>query len=191
MFQCPIWMPECRRNDVLNRAASPIGESHLCLCVLSARARAPADNPGCCGNDVACMSLDSEYSSKIKHLHEVVKIYDDVPTFLESIRDVPRSVLRLYAAHFCLSKVHNGGFLRSARNAPFGVAATSPRSTSAKRINGGSFPFKRPIHRRRDFRKSVTLAGLFRVTGNAVWSAAVLQAKSEDSGWVCANVSGL
>jgi hypothetical protein len=63
-------------------------------------------------DDVACMSQESEYSSKIKDLYEVVKIYDDVPTFLESTKDVPHSVLLLYAAHFCLSEVHNGGFLQ-------------------------------------------------------------------------------
>jgi hypothetical protein len=32
------------------------------------------------------MSQELKYSSKIEHL---VKIYDDVPTFLESIKDVP------------------------------------------------------------------------------------------------------
>ena len=30
------------------------------------------------------------------------------------------------------------------------TTGTSPRSTSAKRTNGGSFPFKRPIHLRHD-----------------------------------------
>lgn len=58
------------------------------------------------------MGQETEYSSKIKHLYEVVKIYGDVPSFLESIRDVPRPLLFLYAAHFCLSEVHNGGFLQ-------------------------------------------------------------------------------
>jgi Domain of unknown function (DUF4375) len=58
------------------------------------------------------MSQEPEYSSKIKHLFEVVKIYDDVPTFLESIEGVPHPLLVLYAAHFCLSEVHNGGFLQ-------------------------------------------------------------------------------
>jgi len=58
------------------------------------------------------MPQELEYSSKIKHLFEVVKIYDDVPTFLESIKDVPHPLLLLYATHFCLSEVHNGGFLQ-------------------------------------------------------------------------------
>lgn len=58
------------------------------------------------------MSQEPEYSSKIKHLFEVVKNYEDVPTFLQSIKDVRRPLLLLYAAHFCLSEVHNGGFLQ-------------------------------------------------------------------------------
>lgn len=63
-----------------------------------------------------CMAQELEYSSKIKHLFEVVTIYDDVPTFLESIKDVPNPLLLLYAAHFCLSEVHNGGFLQLSWN---------------------------------------------------------------------------
>jgi hypothetical protein len=47
------------------------------------------------------------------------------------------------------------------------MTGTSPRFTSAGRINGGSFPFKRPIHPRRDLLSSLSLlAGLSRLTGN-------------------------
>lgn len=58
------------------------------------------------------MGRQPEYSSKISHLSDVVKIYGDVPAFLESIRDVTHPLLLLYAAHFCLAEVHNGGFLQ-------------------------------------------------------------------------------
>lgn len=63
------------------------------------------------------MVQDSGYSSKIAHIFDVVEIYGDVPTFIDSIKDVPRSLLILYAAHFCLSEVHNGGFLQLFWNA--------------------------------------------------------------------------
>lgn len=58
------------------------------------------------------MSEEAEYSSRIDHLFEAVNIYDGVPDFFESIKNVPRPILLLYAAHFCLSEVHNGGFLQ-------------------------------------------------------------------------------
>jgi hypothetical protein len=53
-----------------------------------------------------------EYSSKIQHLFGKVNIYDGVSSFFESVEDVPHPLLLLYAAHFCLSELHNGGFLQ-------------------------------------------------------------------------------
>jgi Domain of unknown function (DUF4375) len=41
---------------------------------------------------------------------------DSPASFFASIADVPRPVLLLYAAHFCLSEVHNGGFLQFFKN---------------------------------------------------------------------------
>lgn len=58
------------------------------------------------------MEKETEYSSKIEHLFEVVKIDGDVESFFESIKNVQSPLLRLFAAHFCLSEVHNGGFLQ-------------------------------------------------------------------------------
>ena len=58
------------------------------------------------------MAQEEEYSSKIEHLFEKVNIYDGVESFFASIKDVSRPMLLLYAAHFCLSEVHNGGFLQ-------------------------------------------------------------------------------
>ncbi len=37
---------------------------------------------------------------------------DSPEKFLKSLRRVPRPALLLYASHFCLSEVHNGGFLQ-------------------------------------------------------------------------------
>jgi hypothetical protein len=58
------------------------------------------------------MPHQPEYSSKIQHLFDKVNIYDDVSSFFESISDVPHPLLLLYAAHFCLSELRNGGFLQ-------------------------------------------------------------------------------
>lgn len=58
------------------------------------------------------MPHQPEYSSKIQHLFDKVNIYGDVSSFFESISDVPHPLLLLYAAHFCLSELDNGGFLQ-------------------------------------------------------------------------------
>jgi hypothetical protein len=58
------------------------------------------------------MPQEREYASKIEPLFQKVNIYEDVPSFLASIKDLHYPLLLLYAAHFCLSEVHNGGFLQ-------------------------------------------------------------------------------
>jgi Domain of unknown function (DUF4375) len=58
------------------------------------------------------MQEEREYSSKIQPLFQKVKIHGDVQSFLASIKDLHRPSLLLYAAHFCLCEVHNGGFLQ-------------------------------------------------------------------------------
>lgn len=52
------------------------------------------------------------YSAKIAPLFGRVKTYGGVPEFWLSIEGVSRPLLLLYAAHFCLSEIHNGGFLQ-------------------------------------------------------------------------------
>lgn len=102
------------------------------------------------------MPQEDEYSPKIQHLFDKVNIYDHLPSFLASIKDVPRPLLLLYAAHFCLSEVHNGGFLQLFWNStgvlvPYavegfealGMAKLSATFASAAAMLGSPYPQER------------------------------------------------
>ena len=52
------------------------------------------------------------YWSLVEAIYEKVDIYNGSQGFLASIALVPRPLGILYAAHFCLSEVQNGGFLQ-------------------------------------------------------------------------------
>jgi hypothetical protein len=59
---------------------------------------------------------------------EAINIYSDPGTLAESIVDILRHVVLLYAAHMCQSEVHNGGFLQLFWNStgiivPYGIEA--------------------------------------------------------------------
>jgi hypothetical protein len=53
----------------------------------------------------------SSYWDLVEPLFNRIDI-DDPEKYFVSITGVPRPVLLLYAAHFCLAEVHNGGFLQ-------------------------------------------------------------------------------
>jgi len=55
---------------------------------------------------------EKTYWNAIEPTFEVVNIYDGPEKFLASIADLPRAMVIVYAAHFCLSEVHNGGLLQ-------------------------------------------------------------------------------
>jgi hypothetical protein len=52
------------------------------------------------------------YWDYIEPYWDVFDIYNGLKGFETSIRGVPRPAVLLYAAHFCHSEVHNGGFLQ-------------------------------------------------------------------------------
>jgi hypothetical protein len=52
------------------------------------------------------------YWDYIEPFWDVFDIYNGLQGFESSIHNAPRSVVLLYAAHFCQSEVHNGGFLQ-------------------------------------------------------------------------------
>jgi hypothetical protein len=52
------------------------------------------------------------YWDFIEPYWDVFDIYNGPEGFESSIRDAPRPAVFLYAAHFCQSEVHNGGFLQ-------------------------------------------------------------------------------
>lgn len=82
-----------------------------------------------------------------------IDIYNGPAEFAAAIADVPRPVVLLYAAHMCLSEVHNGGFLQLFWNntgvlAPeaaegfstIGMLATASLVTKAAVPLGSPFP---------------------------------------------------
>jgi hypothetical protein len=52
------------------------------------------------------------YWDYIEPYWDVFDIYNGHQGFESSIHNAPRPVVLLYAAHFCQSEVHNGGFLQ-------------------------------------------------------------------------------
>ena len=56
-------------------------------------------------------TVDS-YWDFIEPYCDVFEIHDGPEGFDSSIRGAPRTAVLLYAAHFCQSEVHNGGFLQ-------------------------------------------------------------------------------
>lgn len=56
------------------------------------------------------------YWDFIEPYWDVFNIYDGPEAFESSIRGVPLPAVLLYAAHFCQSEVHNGGFLQFFHN---------------------------------------------------------------------------
>ena len=104
------------------------------------------------------MPQEQEYSSKIEHLFEKINIYDGVESFFASIKHVPHPVLLLYAAHFCLSEVHNGGFLQLFWNSTgvlvpeaidgyeaLGMPTLAETFTSAAGVLGSTYPRDREV----------------------------------------------
>jgi hypothetical protein len=55
---------------------------------------------------------EPRYWDVVEPIFESVSRFDSPEAFLASIAKVPRSVALVYAAHFCLSEIHNGGFLQ-------------------------------------------------------------------------------
>jgi hypothetical protein len=56
------------------------------------------------------------YWDAVEPIWDVINIYEGADIFLASFAKVPRPVGIVYAAHFCLSEVHNGGFLQFFKN---------------------------------------------------------------------------
>ena len=56
------------------------------------------------------------YWDAVEPVMEIPNIYDGPDLFLASFAKVPRPISIVYAAHFCLSEVHNGGFLQFFKN---------------------------------------------------------------------------
>lgn len=54
----------------------------------------------------------ASYWDFIEPYWDVFDIYNDASGFELSIRGAPRAAVLVYAAHFCHSEVHNGGFLQ-------------------------------------------------------------------------------
>ena len=52
------------------------------------------------------------YWDTIEPVWDKINIYEGEATFLTSIQPLPRPVVLLYAAHFCLSEIYNGGHLQ-------------------------------------------------------------------------------
>jgi hypothetical protein len=52
------------------------------------------------------------YWDYIEPYWDVFDIYNGPQGFESSIHNAPRPAVLLYAAHFCQSEVHNGGFLQ-------------------------------------------------------------------------------
>ncbi len=88
-------------------------------CKLSARSNMPEDL--------------SRYWDAVEPFMEVPNIYDGPDTFLSTFAKVPRPIGLVYAAHFCLSEVHNGGFLQFFKNST-GVLA--PEALEGFRLIG-------------------------------------------------------
>lgn len=59
---------------------------------------------------------EQSYWDLIEPIWDRVNIYDGVAEYTRSITEIPRPLLLLYAAHFCLSELRNGGFLQLFRN---------------------------------------------------------------------------
>jgi hypothetical protein len=64
----------------------------------------------------------SSYWNAIKQVYEASDIYSGEQAFFASTSPFSRPLVLLYAAHFCQSEVHNGGFLQFFWN-PTGVLA--------------------------------------------------------------------
>src|SRR5579871_113035 len=62
---------------------------------------------------LACMAESiHSYWDTIEPVWDKINIYEGEATFLTSIQPLPRPVVLLYAAHFCLSEIYNGGHLQ-------------------------------------------------------------------------------
>ena len=55
---------------------------------------------------------ESAYWVLVKPLLEKVDIYTTPENYLASIAALSQPLVNVYAAHFCLSEIHNGGFLQ-------------------------------------------------------------------------------
>lgn len=93
------------------------------------------------------------YWDFIEPYWDVFDIYNGPEGFESSTRGAPRSAVLLYAAHFCHSEVHNGGFLQFFWNntgvlAPeaiegyraIGVPSMGEALTNAVRLLGSPYP---------------------------------------------------
>jgi hypothetical protein len=52
------------------------------------------------------------YWEVIKPLFSIIEFGEGPESFANSIKSIPRSSVILFAAHMCISEVHNGGFLQ-------------------------------------------------------------------------------
>ena len=71
------------------------------------------------------------YWDLIEPVWNEINIYDGEALFLESIQPISRPLVLLYAAHFCQSEVHNGGFLQFFWN---NTGVLSPEATEAFKL---------------------------------------------------------
>jgi hypothetical protein len=55
---------------------------------------------------------EPRYWDAVEPIWDVINIYGGPDVFLATFAKVPRPVGICYAAHFCLSEVHNGGWLQ-------------------------------------------------------------------------------
>jgi hypothetical protein len=68
------------------------------------------------GGQVVMSDSAGAYWKVVEPLFEQVDIYNGGEKYLISIAQMPRPFVLLYAAHFSLSEIYNGGFLQFLRN---------------------------------------------------------------------------
>jgi hypothetical protein len=99
------------------------------------------------------------YWELVEPIFSTINIYNGPEAFAASIIEVPRPCLLLFAAHMCLSEVHNGGFLQLLWNntgvlvpeAVEGFAAIGMPTMSAL-VTQAALPLGSPYPRDRDMR---------------------------------------
>ncbi len=109
--------------------------------------------------------LIASYWQLVEPIFSDINIYEGPEVFARCIADMPRPVLNLYAAHFCLSEVHNGGFLQFFWN---NTGVMAPESIDGFRaigmphvallITDAAKPLGAPYPRDRDARWDALLA---------------------------------
>jgi hypothetical protein len=106
----------------------------------------------------------SSYWDLVEPVFEKINTADEV-SFLTSVAGVPRPIVLLHAAHFCLAEVHNGGFLQFLWNSTGVLAPESVEGFKAigmpklaSTVEASMAPLGSPYPRDRDARWDALLA---------------------------------